>query len=53
MIRPKHLDMNRIEELFNEHFTFNRDDLDKGFTRWELTPKREPKLYEEEHDDEQ
>ena len=52
MIRPKNLNMERIEELFNEHFIFNKEDLEKGFTRWELTPKREPKLYEEEPNDE-
>ena len=27
MIRPKNLDMNRIEELFNEHFIFNKEDF--------------------------
>ena len=48
MIRPKHLDMDRIEELFNEHFTFDKAEMEKGFTMWTLTPKRETKLAEED-----
>jgi hypothetical protein len=48
MIRPKNLDMARIEELFNEHFTFDKADMEKGFTMWTLTPKRETKLAEED-----
>ena len=51
MIRPKNLDMNRIEELFNEHFTFDKAEMEKGFTMWELTPKREVKLLEEGNED--
>lgn len=51
MIRPKHLDMARIEELFNEHFEFNKADLEKGLTMWEISPKRETKLNEEEKQD--
>lgn len=41
MIRPKGLDMARIEELFNEHFVFDKADLDKGFTRWVISPMRD------------
>lgn len=41
MIRPKNLDMNRIEELFNEHFIFNKEDLNKGITMWTISPKRD------------
>jgi hypothetical protein len=48
MIRPKNLDMERIEELFNEHFTFDKAEMEKGFTMWTLTPKRETKLAEED-----
>jgi hypothetical protein len=48
MIRPKNLDMARIEELFNEHFTFDKAEMEKGFTMWTLTPKRETKLAEED-----
>ena len=51
MIRPKHLDMDRIEELFNEHFTFDKSELEKGYTMWEISPKRETKLYEESDDE--
>ena len=52
MIRPKHLDMERIEELFNEHFVFDKKELEQGFTSFTLTPKREPKLFEEVNDNE-
>ena len=54
MIRPKNLNMERIEELFNEHFIFNKEDLNKGITMWTISPLREPspKLIEEERDDE-
>jgi hypothetical protein len=48
MIRPKNLNMERIEELFNEHFTFDKAEMEKGFTMWTLTPKRETKLAEED-----
>jgi hypothetical protein len=41
MIKPKHLDMQAIEKLFNEHFTFNKNDLNKGYTVFTLTPKRD------------
>jgi hypothetical protein len=40
MIRPKNLDMAKIERIFNEQFEFAQDDLKKGFTVWTLTPKR-------------
>jgi hypothetical protein len=40
--------MDRIEELFNEHFTFDKAEMEKGFTMWTLTPKRETKLAEED-----
>lgn len=43
MIRPKHLNMERIEELFNEHFIFDKKDLEKGITTWTISPKREEK----------
>ena len=54
MIRPKNLNMERIEELFNEHFTFNKEDLNKGITMWTISPLREPnpKLIEEERSEE-
>jgi hypothetical protein len=41
MIKPKGLDMAKIEKLFNQHFTFDKNDLNKGITSWTLTPKRE------------
>jgi tRNA(Ile2) C34 agmatinyltransferase TiaS len=41
MIRPKSLDMAKIERIFNEQFEFAQEDLEKGFTVWTLTPKRE------------
>jgi hypothetical protein len=43
MIKPKGLDMAKIEKLFIQHFTFDKNDLNKGITSWTLTPKREPK----------
>jgi hypothetical protein len=43
--------MERIEELFNEHFTFDKAEMEKGFTMWTLTPKRETKLAEEGNED--
>jgi len=51
MRKIKNLDMNRIEELFNEYFTFDKAEMEKGFTMWELTPKREVKLLEEGNED--
>ena len=41
MIRPKNLDMEKIEKLFEDNFTFEREDLEKGITCWTITPKRE------------
>ncbi len=41
MKRPKNLDMDKINRIFNEHFEFAKDDLEKGFTVWTLTPKRD------------
>jgi DNA-directed RNA polymerase subunit RPC12/RpoP len=41
MIRPKGLNMERIEELFNEHFIFDKADLEKGITRWTISPQRD------------
>lgn len=43
MIRPKNLDMQKIEKLFNEHFIFNKNELNKGVTAWTLTPRRDDK----------
>ncbi len=40
MIKPKGLDMAKIEKLFNANFTFEKNDLNKGITCWTLTPKR-------------
>lgn len=48
MIRPKNLDLNRIEELFDQYFEVDKAELQKGITMWELTPKREVKLLEED-----
>lgn len=48
MIRPKHLDMARIEELFDSHFEVDKAELEKGYTMWTFTPKRETKLAEED-----
>jgi hypothetical protein len=39
-IAPKNLDMEKINKLFNEHFTFNKNDLNKGYTVFTLTPIR-------------
>lgn len=41
MIRPKNLDMNKINKLFNENFIFDKAELSKGCTRFIITPKRE------------
>jgi len=41
MIRPKNLDMNKINKLFNENFIFDKEELNKGCTRFIITPKRE------------
>jgi hypothetical protein len=41
MKRIKNLDMAKIEKLFNDNFTFEKNDLKKGFTYFTLTPKRE------------
>jgi hypothetical protein len=47
MIKPKNLDMEKIEKLFNEHFIFDKKELEKGITRWIISPaptvKNEPK----------
>lgn len=40
-IAPKNLNMEKIEKLFNENFTFNKNDLNKGYTVFTLTPKRD------------
>jgi hypothetical protein len=40
MKRLKRLDMDKINRIFNEHFEFAKDDLEKGLTIWTLTPKR-------------
>lgn len=40
-IAPKNLDMEKVNKLFNEHFTFNKNDLNKGYTVFTLTPKRD------------
>lgn len=41
MIKPKNLNMEKIEKLFNEHFTFDAKQLEKGIHAFTLTPKRE------------
>lgn len=41
MKRLKNLDLPKIEKLFNEHFIFDKNDLNKGITCWTLTPRRE------------
>jgi hypothetical protein len=51
MKRLKNLDMDKINRIFNEHFEFAKEDLEKGLTIWTLTPKREVKLNEEENKD--
>lgn len=40
MIRPKNLDMQRVEELFDKHFKVDKKELTKGITMWTLTPER-------------
>ena len=50
MIKPKNLDMEKIERLFNEHFTFDKAELNKGFTCWTITPKREDTKQNENND---
>lgn len=44
MIRPKNLNMEKIEKLFNDNFIFNKNDLNKGVTAWVLTPRRDNKI---------
>ena len=41
MKRLKNLNMPKIEKLFNDHFTFNKNDLNKGFTYFTFTPRRD------------
>jgi hypothetical protein len=41
MIRPKNLDMDKINKLFNENFIFDKEELNKGCTRFIITPRRE------------
>jgi len=48
MIKPKNLDMEKIERLFNENFTFDRAELSKGYTCWTIEPKREKEVKENE-----
>lgn len=50
MIKPKHLDMQAVEKLFNEHFTFDKAELEKGFTMWTIEPKREQNKEQEKCD---
>jgi hypothetical protein len=45
---PKNLDMDKVNKLFEEHFTVDKAELEKGFTMWTFTPKREVKLNEED-----
>jgi hypothetical protein len=40
MIKPKNLDMQRVEELFDKHFKVDKAELTKGITMWTLTPER-------------
>jgi len=40
-IAPKNLDMQKVNKLFNEYFTFNKNNLNKGYTVFTLTPKRD------------
>lgn len=42
MKTPKNLDMDKVNKLFDEHFTVDKAELDKGITMWSLTPKRDP-----------
>ena len=52
MIKPKGLDMQRVEELFDKHFTVDKAELEKGITMWTLTPERtDNKVNEEKKDD--
>ena len=48
MKRPKNLDMDKINRIFNEHFEFAKEDLEKGLTVWTLTPKRDDNKVNEE-----
>jgi hypothetical protein len=41
MIKPKNLDMDKIEKLFNDNFTFDKNDLNKGYTCFTISPKRD------------
>jgi hypothetical protein len=44
----KNLDMDKVNKLFDEHFTVDKAELEQGFTMWTFTPKREVKLLEED-----
>lgn len=41
MKRLKNLDIPKIEKLFNDHFTVDKNELTKGITCWTLTPRRD------------
>lgn len=43
MIKPKNLNMDRIEQIFNDNFEFDSAELQKGITRWTISPKRHQK----------
>lgn len=45
---PKNLDMDKVNELFDKHFEVDKAELEKGFTMWTFTPKRDVKLFEED-----
>jgi hypothetical protein len=49
-IKPKNLDMEKIERPFNEHFTFDKAELNKGITQFTITPKREDTKRHENND---
>lgn len=40
-IAPKNLDMDKINKLFDDHFTFDKAELTKGITQWTISPKRQ------------
>ena len=51
MKRLKNLDMDKINTLFDKHFTVDKAELEKGLTMWTLTPKRDTNEVNEEKKD--
>lgn len=49
MVKPKNLNINKINELFDKYFEVDKNELTKGITCWTLTPKKEKKDIDNEN----